>query len=138
VRVPAGVASGCRGRSRPDRRRATESAVHRYREEDFVQVPRVARSRAPAPKLIGVLLAKFPTPLPDGLIGDDDATNKEQRFDIPVAAAEPETEPHTVADALGREAMMLRAVGGWCVHATSMSPHASTGQVALNKLTMPS
>jgi PatG C-terminal len=32
---------------------------------------------------------------------------------------------------------VLIAVGGWCVHAASMSHHAQAVQVALNKLTMP-
>jgi hypothetical protein len=41
-----------------------------------------------------------------------------------------------MADDLRGEAVVLIAVGGWCIHATSMSHHVSTGQVALNKLTM--
>jgi hypothetical protein len=69
----------------------------------------------------GVLLAKFPTPLPDRLIGDDNATDKEQLFDIPVTEAEPVVQPDAVADDLGRKAVVLIAVGGGCVHATSMA-----------------
>jgi hypothetical protein len=42
-----------------------------------------------------------------------------------------------VADDLGRKAVILIAVDRWCVHAPSMSHRVSTGQVALNKLTMP-
>jgi hypothetical protein len=46
--------------------------------------------------------------------------------------AEPEVEPDAVADDLAREAVVLIAVDGWCVHATSMS-HL----VGLNRLTKP-
>jgi hypothetical protein len=80
------------------------------REAHFVQVPCVTGSGAPTPELVGILLAKFPTPLADGLIGDDDATNKEQLFDIPIAETEPERQPDTVADNLHREAVVLIAV----------------------------
>ena len=102
------------------------------REEHFVQVPCVAQSGAPAPKLVGVWLAKFPTPLSGGLIGDGDATHKEQLFDIPVTEAEPVVQPDAVADDLAREAVVLVAIGDWCVHATSMS-HL----IGLNKVTKP-
>jgi hypothetical protein len=34
--------------------------------------------------------------------------------------------------------VVLIAVGGWCVHATSMSHHVQAVQVTLDKLTMPS
>jgi hypothetical protein len=39
------------------------------REEHFIQVPLVTRLRASASELIGMRLAKFPTPLTDRLIG---------------------------------------------------------------------
>jgi hypothetical protein len=48
---------------------------------------------------------------PDGLIGHDDATYKEQLFDITVAEAKPEIELDRVADDLPREAVVLVAVG---------------------------
>jgi hypothetical protein len=40
-------------------------------KEYFVQVPRVARSRAPPPELVGIALTEFTTPFPDGLIRHD-------------------------------------------------------------------
>jgi hypothetical protein len=103
------------------------------REEHFVQVPCVTWSGVLAPKLVSILLAKFPTPFPNRFVRDDDATNKEQLFNILVTEAEAEVQPDAMADDLGREAVVLVAVDGWYVHAASMS-HL----VGLNKLTKPS
>ena len=78
----------------------------------------------------GILLAKFPTPLTDGLIGDDDAAHKEPLFDIPIAEAEPEIQPDTVADNLGWEAVVLIAVRcGWSIHTASMPQWGGFQQV---------
>ena len=82
------------------------------REEDFIQVPLIGWLRASASELIGIGLAAFPTPLADRLIGDDDPAREQQFFDITVAEAKPEIEPHGVADDLGREAVVLIAVAG--------------------------
>jgi hypothetical protein len=48
-------------------------ALSMDREEDFIQMPRVARMSASASELMGMGLAECPTPLADRLIGDDDA-----------------------------------------------------------------
>jgi hypothetical protein len=73
-------------------------------------MPFIARLQSTAPQLIGVLLAKFPTPLANGLIGHDDATYKEQLFDITVTETEPIVQPDAMADDLSGEAMVLVAV----------------------------
>jgi hypothetical protein len=41
------------------------------REKDFIEMPRVAGPRAPAPELIGVRLPELPAPRADGFIGHD-------------------------------------------------------------------
>jgi hypothetical protein len=46
------------------------------RERDFIEMPRVARPRAPAPELIGVCLPELPAPLAGGFIGHDHPTNE--------------------------------------------------------------
>jgi hypothetical protein len=83
------------------------------------------------------ITTKFPTPLADGLIGHDDPTSEQELFHVTIAETEPEIQPDTVADDLGRKAVILIAVDRWCVYALSMSHRVGTGQVALNKLTMP-
>ena len=81
-------------------------------EKDLIQMPLVTRLRASASELIGIRLAKCPTPLTDRLIGDDDPAREQQFFDIARAEAEPEIEPDRVADDLYREAAILIAVDG--------------------------
>jgi hypothetical protein len=59
---------------------------------------------------------------PNGFIRDEDPTGEQQLFDIAIAEAETEIEPHRMADDLDREAVILIAVDGWYVHVPSM-PH---------------
>ena len=106
-------------------------------EKDLIEMPFITRLWAAPPQLVGILLAKFPTPLADGLIGHDDPMSEQELFHVTIAETDPEIQPDTVADDLGRKAVILIAVDRWCVHAPSMSHRVSTGQVALNKLTMP-
>ena len=42
------------------------------RQEDFIQMPFVTRARPAVLQLIGVVLPKLETPLPDGFMGDVD------------------------------------------------------------------
>ena len=77
------------------------------REKHLIQVPLVARPGTSAPELIGIRLAKLPAPLPDGLIGHDDATGEQELFHIAVAEAEPEIEPDAMADDLSRKPVIL-------------------------------
>jgi hypothetical protein len=60
------------------------------REEDFIQVPRVAGFRPAAPELMGILLPKLAAPLADRLIVDDHSTLEKEFFDITIAQAEAE------------------------------------------------
>ena len=56
-------------------------------EEDFVQVPFVARLRAPPLERVRVSLAELATPLPDRFVADDDAAGREDLFDVAIARA---------------------------------------------------
>jgi hypothetical protein len=80
-------------------------------EEDLIEVPLVAGPGAPPAKLIGIGLAKLPTPIAHGLVGQQDATFRHQLFDIPVAQAKAKIQPHAAADDLCWEAMALIQVG---------------------------
>jgi hypothetical protein len=82
-------------------------------------------------------LTELATPLADGFIGHHDAAGEQQLFHVAVAEAEAAIEPDRVADDLDRKAVIFIAVDGWYGHAPSISHWLGTGQVALNKLTMP-
>jgi hypothetical protein len=98
------------------------------RQKHLIQVPFVAWLRTSAPQLIGIGLPELPAPLADGLICDDDSTGKQHFFHIAVAQAKTEVQPDTMADDLGRETVVLVAVGEyWCVHPPSIS-HPTTAQ----------
>jgi hypothetical protein len=101
-----------------------------YHEEDFIQVPWIARSGTPAPELIGKILAKLQTSLANGLICDDDSPSEQQLFDIAVTEAAAEIQPHRMADDLGWEAVILGTVGRWSSHTTNMAHQQGVGQVA--------
>ena len=83
----------------------------RDRQEHLIQRPRIAGLGAAGPSRIGLVRAKFPAPLPDRLVGDDDSPGEQQRFAIAVAETEPEGEPGAVTDDLGRTSMVLVRVG---------------------------
>ena len=98
------------------------------REEHLVEMPLITGAWAPPPELVGVLLAKFPAPLPDGFIRDDDPPGEQEFFHIPVAQAEAEVQPDRVADDLDGKAVVLITVDGRCVHVPSMAHQASARQ----------
>jgi len=56
-------------------------------------------------------LAELAAPLPNRLIGHDDAASEEELFHIAVAETEPKIEPDAMTDDLGWEAVILVAVG---------------------------
>jgi hypothetical protein len=80
------------------------------REEDLVQVPLVPRPGTPPLELVGILLAKFPSPLADGGICDDYSAFEEQLFDIAGTEAEPVIEPDCMADDLLGGTVVLVAI----------------------------
>ena len=79
-------------------------------EKHLVQVPLVARPRTPAPELIGIGLSKFPAPLPDRFVGDDDATGEQQLFDIPVAEAKAVVQSDAMTHNFGWKTMVFVAL----------------------------
>jgi hypothetical protein len=67
-------------------------------EKHLIEVPLVTWSRPPMPEFIRIGLTELAAPLPDGFIGHDNPTGEQEFFDIPVAEAEAEIQPHRVAD----------------------------------------
>ena len=55
---------------------------------------------------------------------------EQQLFDLTIAEAEAEIQPHCMADDLGWETVILVMVDPWCTHTTSMAHHAGVGQTA--------
>ena len=79
-------------------------------EEDFIQVPFVARLRAPQVECVSVSLAELAGPLSDRFVADDDAAGREDLFDLPIAQREAEVEPYGMSNDFGGEAVAF--VGG--------------------------
>jgi hypothetical protein len=75
-------------------------------------MPFVTGLRTSIAELIGIRLAEFAAPYPHRFVRDDDATDQQQLFDIPVAEAETEVQPDTMAHDLGRKTVVLIAVRG--------------------------
>ena len=78
--------------------------------EDLVRVPDIAEWTLTTFELASVTRSDLSTPLPDGLIGDDDATLREQILHVTEAQGEPMVQPHAVADDLTGESIGGRAV----------------------------
>jgi hypothetical protein len=70
-------------------------------------------------------------PIPHRLVRQNDAALGHELFDIPIAEAEAEVEPDTVADDLGWEAMAFVEISSkLCGHPASMPHKAGTEEVA--------
>jgi hypothetical protein len=67
----------------------------------------VTGPRASPPELISILLPELAAPFADRLVGHDDSAFKQQLFDITKTQAEPEGQPHGMADNFGRKAVTL-------------------------------
>jgi len=87
------------------------------REEDLVQMPRVATAWATTTAFIGVRLPELQTPLPNGFRADNDPTLGQKLFTITKTEREAEREPDCVADNLGWEAIaFIIGSNGICFH----------------------
>jgi hypothetical protein len=72
-------------------------------ENHLVEMPFAAWTGTAAPELIGIPLPKFATPLPDGLVGHDDAANEQEFLRITIAQVESVVKPDAVTDDLRRK-----------------------------------
>jgi hypothetical protein len=76
-------------------------------QKHLIEVPLVARSRAPTAQQIGIGLPKFPAPIPHRLVRQDDAALRHELFDVPVTEAETKVQPDAMTDDLRWEPMAL-------------------------------
>ena len=74
-------------------------------------MPLVPRLAASAPKSIGIILPELQTPLPDGFVGDVNATFEQKFLYVAVAQCEAIVEPDPVADDLAWKAVIFVALG---------------------------
>jgi hypothetical protein len=100
------------------------------RQKPLLHLPLVPRPRPAATELIGIVLAKFATPLAKGLVSHHHAPFQEEFFHIAEAQTDSDVQPPGVADDLDRKPMVLLAVGWGCgVHATTLSHCVGVQQV---------
>jgi hypothetical protein len=78
--------------------------------EELVQVPGVSHATLPTSEVPCVLRSELPTPLPDGLVGDDDPPLRQEFFDVAEAQTESVIQPDGVTDDLRWEAVPVVAV----------------------------
>src|SRR5215510_4468964 len=76
-------------------------------QKDLIEVPLVPGLGASPLEVIGIVLPKFPTPLPDRFMGDLDTPSQHHLFHIAVTQAKAVIQPDAMADDLSREAMVL-------------------------------
>jgi hypothetical protein len=89
-------------------------------DEYLVPVPLVPRSWSAASQTVSKGLAKFLTPPPNGLIGDDNAPLSQHQLNISKAHAEHVVQPDSMADDLSGKAMSVVRIG-WRLHAASLA-----------------
>ena len=77
-----------------------------FRHKELVQIPRVTQPTALGPKPPGVERTEPLTPLPNRLVGDDDASLGQQVLNIPAAESE---QPDGVTDCLRRKSIAAMA-----------------------------
>jgi hypothetical protein len=79
-------------------------------QKHLVEMSCVPWSRAPTPELVGIGLPKLSAPRAHGLVRQHDPTFCRHFFDMAVAEAEAEIQPHAVAEELCGEPMALLRV----------------------------
>ena len=80
-------------------------------EDHLIGMPLITGLRTPMAELIGILLAEFTTPFPDRFVRDEHTANEQACLHIAIAEAEVVIQPDPMADDLGRETVVLVAVG---------------------------
>ena len=93
-------------------------------------MPLITGPRAEAARAVGEALAELPTPSPNCLIGDDNATLGRRKLNISRAEAKHVIQPDGVADDFGGKAMPIVRVGRG-LHAASLAGLQRTCQTRL-------
>jgi len=93
--------------------------------KQLVEMPRIAQTPTPSPQRPRVLRAEGLTPLPNRLVGNDDATLREQVLGIAETQAEPVIQPDGVADDF-RWKSVSSVAEFWGIHRRSVQGTPST------------
>jgi hypothetical protein len=87
--------------------------------EELVQVPDVSHTTSPTPEVPSVVESECLTPLPNGLVGDDDSPLCQELLNISEAQTESMIQPDGVTDDLRWESVSVVAVR-FAVHHPSL------------------
>ena len=93
--------------------------------EEFVQVPRVPQATLSPLEPTGILGTELLTPLPDGLVGNDNPSLCQEILDISEAQTEAVVDPDGVADDLRRKSVSV-ILGCMAVRLPSLPVTASS------------
>src|ERR1700686_4800426 len=97
---------GCRSRRRLDPRHTREILLLAVdSNEDFVQVPNIAKAALTPLQFSGIVRTELPTPDSNRFIRDDDSPFGEKILDISEAQAETMVNPDGITDDFWRETM---------------------------------
>src|ERR1019366_6181062 len=97
-----------------------QSKVATLSNEDFVQVPNIAKATLTPLQFSGIVRTELPTPDSNRFIRDDDSPFHEKILDISEAQAETMVNPDCIADDFWRETMAVIA-RPVVLHRTSVS-----------------
>jgi hypothetical protein len=93
--------------------------------EELVQVPDVSRTTLPTPQVPCVVESELLTPLPNGLVGDDDSPFRQELLNISEAQTESMVQPYPVTDDLGRKPVSV-VTAHFAVHQRSLGGTGSS------------
>jgi hypothetical protein len=93
--------------------------------EELVQVPHVSLTSLSTPKVPSVIESELLTPLPNGLVGDDDSAFCHEVLDVSEAQTESVIQPNRVTDDLGRKPVSVITTHA-AVHHQSLAGRSST------------
>ena len=106
-------------------------------DDDFIEMPFVAKLRRAAADFIGEVPTKFLRPTPHGFMADDNPPHGQHVFNHPQAERETKIEPNRVGDHLGGETMTT-VQGVMSFHPRSIPgplPHSVNVTVPLKDVT---
>jgi hypothetical protein len=98
--------------------------------EELVQVPHVSLTSLSTPKVPSVIESELLTPLPNGLVGDDDSAFCHEVLDVSEAQTESMIQPDGVTDDLRWESVSVVAVR-FAVHHRSLGEPAQVDNTLL-------
>jgi hypothetical protein len=93
-----------------------------------MQKPLATWFRAPATQMMCILLPELPAPLAHRFIGHNHTADEQEFLNLTIAETAPVLQPHAVAHAFGRNAVVRVAIDRWWAQATSLAAQTGAGQ----------